>query len=817
MNQPFLHMRTRVFGDLSQDLRFALRSAAQAPVFTTLAVLTLALGIGANAAVFGVVKSVLLNSLPYAKADELVTVTSPVKAFGADDPGSLSAGTISDVRERQKSFVSMGAYLSPRDMIFNPGDAPQIVKARWAEPSLFTTLGVKPILGSIFSDADASRDTSFNIMVAHKTWQTTFGGARDIVGKTITLNGISRTIVGVLPKTFVMPSEEADFYMPLGIARYLRNPVGARGSHDFDMVARLRPGIDADAADREMNRIGAELEKLYPKDNLGIGLDSRPLRDAITGPTKTPLLVLLASAALVLLITCANLAGALLSRTISRRREFAVRVALGAGRERLVRQLLTESALLSLVGGFVGVCLAIAMLGALRGLPLQILPNYADLSLDTGAILVAFVIALLTGVAFGLGPSLSVGRSGIQSTLREETRGATESARSRRARGALVAGQIALCVSLLAAAGLLSRSLWTMTHAAMGFQSDRMLTFTVQLSNRYTPARRAVFYNEFEARLAALPGVRSVAVSSALLTRIGNRNGIFILTRPWAPNEPVPFITTARVSDNYFKAMGIPLIAGRTFTSADRDDAPPVLVITEALAKKYFPGGDALGQQIRWGPPDPDQTPTTIVGIVGNVRNNPLALSAEPLMFFSNRQSPFSDYYAVRTAGDPLAITSAIRSALKSIDPGLPMYELKTMDKVVSDGFAARRLPVILMSAFGVLALLLASVGVYAMFANMAAAREREFGVRIALGGSRASVALLVLRQGGRWMLAGLCLGAAGIFAAARIVQSQLTGVPAFDPLTIGATVAVLLACAALALFVPVHRATRVDPVSVLR
>ena len=803
--------------DFRQDLRFAVRAAAQAPVFTSLAIVTLALGIGANATVFGVVKSVMLNALPYADADRLVRIYTPIKEFD-DMRGSVSAGTVSDFRERQKSFESSGFWDSPRDMIYNPGDNPQIVKARWVEPSLFTTLGVRPVLGTLFTDVDGMRDTAFNIMISHKAWQTVFGGQSDVVGKQVRLNNISRTVVGVLPRGFVMPEEDTDYYMPAALQSYMRDPISLRGSHNFGVVARLKPGVTLDAADRELRTIGDELEKLYAKDNFGIGMTGKSLRDAMVGDTKTPLLVLLASAALVLLITCANLAGALLSRTISRRKEFAVRVALGAGRGRLVRQLLTESALLALAGAVAGVFLAIVLLGALRGLSLEAIPTYADLTLDGGAILVTFVIALVTGIAFGLGPALSVGRSDPQKTLRDETRGSTESVRSRRMRGMLVAGQIALSVSLLAAAGLLGRSLWTMTHTPMGFRSENTLTFAVQLSSRYNQgAARLAFKEQLEQRLEALPGVKGVAFTSGLPSRIGNSNGIFIQSRPWGPNEPVPFITTARVSDDFFRTLEIPLVAGRTFSSADVATSTPVLVITEAFAKRYFPKGDAVGQQIRYGPPNPNQPWTTIIGVVGNVRNNPIALSAEPLMFFSQRQVPFGETFIVRTSGDAAALTNTVRATVKSIDAGLPLHSVKTYDEVLSEGFAARRLPVLLMGAFGVLALLLASVGVYAMFTSMAAAREREFGVRIALGGSRGSVAGLVLRQGGMWMAVGLAVGAVGIYVAATLVRSQLAGVPAFDPMTIGAAVLVLLACAGIALLVPVRRATRVDPISVLR
>jgi predicted permease len=599
----------------------------------------------------------------------------------------------------------------------------------------------------------------------------------------------------------------------------MRDPIGVRGSHNFDMVGRLKPGVSVEAADRELRAIGDELEKLYAKDNFGIGMIGLPLREAIVGDTRTPLIVLLASAALVLLITCANLAGALLSRTISRRKEFAVRVALGAGRGRIVRQVLTESVLMAIAGGIAGVLLAIVLLGALRGLSLEAIPRYADLSLDTSALIVTFVIALLTGLAFGLGPAVSVGKTDPQSNLRDESRGSTESVRTRRLRGVLVAGQIALCLSLLAAAGLLGRSLWAMTHEPLGFDSDRMLTFTVQLpGGRYPNAQARInFYSEFIDRLEALPGVTGVATTSGLPTTITNRNGLFVENRPWGPNEPVPFMVTSRVSEDYFKVFGIPVKAGRSFATSDGLDAPPVAMISEEMAQRYWPDGNAVGSRFRYGPPNPDQPWTTIIGVVGNVRNSPTALRQEPMMFFPLRQAPFSDNVVVKTSGDPSAMTSAVRQVLRGMDPALPMYRIATMESVVDKGFAARRLPVLLMMGFGVLALLVASVGIYAMFATMATAREREFGVRMALGSSRGAVAGLVLRQGGVWMMLGLLLGAVGVYAATKLVSTQLFGVGELDPVTLTASVVVLFACAGIALLVPVRRATRVDPITVLR
>jgi predicted permease len=484
-----------------------------------------------------------------------------------------------------------------------------------------------------------------------------------------------------------------------------------------------------------------------------------------------------------------------------------------------VRQLLTESLLLALTGGAAGLTLAILALRLLRGLALTTLPRYANLSLDVGAVLVTAVVALLTGLAFGVGPALSVGRSDSQGTLREQTRGSSESRRTRRLRGLLVAGQIALCITLLAAAGLLARSLWAMTTAPIGFDPERLLTFTVQLpgAKYQTAASRVQAYDQILQRLKALPGVVAAGNVSSLPTQIGNNNGLFIQDAPWAPNQPVPFVLTARVSDDFFHTLSVPLERGRMFTTADGETAPPVIIINDAMAKKYWPRTDALGARIHIGPPDPTAPWITVVGIVANVRNDATKLEPEPIMYLPIRQQSLGDAFVVRAAGEPLLLTSSVRRTIASFDPALPMYKVSTMRTVIGDAFAARRLPVVLMTAFGALALLLASVGVYAMFSTMAAAREREFGVRVALGSTRGAIAGLVLRQGGLWMLVGLAAGTVGVVLVARVLRAQLFGVPALDPIAIGAALLILIVCAGIALMVPVRRASSVDPITVLR
>jgi len=806
------------FGDLAQDVRFGLRTALRAPLFSLLAVVTLALGIGANAAVFGVVKSVLLDALPYRDADRLVRVYGRF-LDGSHERGPLSAGTVHDVIERQRSFESV-AYFNGvvDDVVVGGEDGPRVGTRAWVDPSLFRTLGVTPALGRAFL-ADDVGDTARVVVLSHAAWQRQFAGDPAAIGRDVRVNGIPRTVIGVLPRDFVGPMGEADYFFALPLDVWLRDPVAARGSHFLGAVARLRSGVTPEAGERELVAISEALAREYPDDNRSIRLHAPPLRDAMVGDTRTPLLVLLASAGLVLLVACANLAGALLSRTLSRRREFAVRVAMGAGRGRLARQLLTESTLLALVGGAVGLLLARLGLAVLRGLALPALPPYAELALDPGAVAVTAVVALATGLLFGVAPALAAGRANVQGTLREESRGTSEGRRTRHLRGLLVAGQIALCVSLLAGAGLLARSLWAMTSAPLGVRPHGVLTMSVKLPTQLaaTPEKLVQLQQEYADRLRALPGVRSVANASALPTAVLSRNGVAIEGAPRAAGDAVPFVLWSAVSDDYFATLGVPLLAGRVFDARDHLQAPPTIVISESMARRFWPDGDALGARLRLGP-DPKSPLITVVGIVGDVRNDPTRPDAEAITYAPARQAPWNaSSFLVRTDGDPLALAAAARRELAAIDPGLPIDRVMTLDALLADALSGRKLPVLLMVAFGALALLLASVGVYAMFAAMAAAREREFGVRVALGSSRSAIAALVLRQGGVWMALGLAAGALGVVAVARTLRSLLYGVAPFDPVALGLAVAALVACGVLALLVPVRRATRADPIAVLR
>ena len=802
--------------DLRQDLRFGVRSAIRSPLFTLLAVLTLALGIGANAAVFGVVKSVLLDSLPYADAERLVRVYTIFDNAPAER-SSLSPGAATDLAARLRSFSSAAAFnFSTSDLTSLGEGEPRVVKGAAVQGRLLATLGVGAAIGRPLTAADDGQPV---LMLSHAAWQREFAGDPGIIGRSLDISRQQYEVVGVLPREFVGPMGEADVWIPIDLAPLMTDPSAAREQHWVGLVGRLAEGATVEAAQREIGRVATELAREHPGSDGGRSFLAVPLRDSMVGETRTPLLVLLASGGLVLLITCANLAGALLSRAVSRRKEFAVRVALGASRGRLGRQLLTESVLLAVGGAAAGLVLAGVALRVLRGLALPALPPYADLSLDRGAVVATLLASLVTGIAFGLAPALAAGRLEPQGTLREEGRGSTEGPRSRRFRGALVAAQIALSLSLLAGAGLLARSLWAMATAPLGFEPDGVLVARVQLPNSGypTPESRARFFADLEERVAALPGAQSVSHATQLPAPGMSSNMLTVEGVTLGGDGPT-FIPYSAVSDDYFRAMGITLLRGRTFGPQDGAGAVPAIVVTEAMAERYWPGRDPIGARLRVSPHTAESW-GVVVGVVRDLRVDPALPSPEPRAFASARQdfSWSGRDYVVRTAGDPLALVRPVQRELSALDPTVPLRDPRTLRSVVDERLADRRLPVLLMTGFGALALALASVGVYAMFASMAGAREREFGVRVALGSSRGAIARLVLRQGARWMVLGLAGGAVGVVLVTRMLRGLLYGVAPLDPIALGIAVAALLVCATVALLVPVRRATRVDPITVLR
>jgi putative ABC transport system permease protein len=803
---------------LLQDVRHSLRLFRRAPGFTSVAIVTLALGIGANAAIFGALKSVLLDALPYADASRLVHVYGP-----------LSAGTITEIAQRQQSFDNLAAFTPfTSDAAYGGEEGARSVRIAWVEPGFFHTLGVSAAIGRTFRKEDSTSglvplagqfapDTAGVALVTHAAWERLFAGDPDVLGRDVRINGMPRTVIGVLPSDFIGPMGAADFYLAFDLGPVIANPVTVRRAQWLAAVGRLRPGVTFGEAQREVAGIWADLASKYPEDNGSLNVTTKPLRDAMAGDTRTPLVLLMASAAFVLLIACANLAGALLSRSISRHKEFAIRVALGAGRLRLVRQLLTESTILALAGGAAGVLLANAMLSLVRYLAPSALPAYADLSLDPGAMIVTALIAVCTGLGFGVAPAFAVERLDAQRILRDATRGTSESRRSRRLRGALVATQVALCAGLLAGAGLLTRSLWKMTTAPLGFDPAGVLTAAIRLpSHDYpTPQARVQFLQQLTDQLRVLPGVDTVATAESVPTAVLRRVGFAIDGAP--PKSVQPFVLFASVSDDYFRTLRIPLRQGRTFDAQDRLGAQRTVVLSEGMARRYWPLGHAIGARIRVGA-NPSSPLVTVVGIVGDVRNDPARPEAEPMAYMSSRQiaAPFVRVL-LRVRGDPLALVRPVEHELAALDRGLSLDQTMTLRAQIGEEFAARRLPVMLVVGFAALTLLLASVGVYGMFASMGVAREQEFGIRMALGSRPGAIVALMLRQGAGWMAIGLAGGVLGIMVVVRLLRNLLYGVQPFDPIALGGAVAILVGCATIALLIPVHHATRVDPMVALR
>jgi putative ABC transport system permease protein len=817
-------------GDLFQDVKYGLRALRMAPLFSFLAIVTLALGLGANAMVFGALKSVLLDALPYADPDRLVEIHARW-LDGSMVHGPLSAGTIADIVARQRSCAHLAVFAGASDAIYGDESGSRIARLAWTDARFFETLGVSAASGRTFGPDDATSglvpltaatvvpDNAHAVLVTHGGWQRLLGRDPGVVGRSVRVNGVSRTIIGVLPRDFVGPLGDVDFYLAFDLAPVVAEPNMARSAQWLGAIGRLKPGVPPEVFQRELTSIGEALSREYPKDNTGFALVSLPLREAMAGDTRRPLAILMTSAALVLLIACANLSAALLSRTLSRRKELAVRVALGAARGRLVRQLLTESLLLALAGGGAGLLLAWALRFFLRDLAGSALPDYAALSLDGEVLLVTTVVSLCTGLAFGVVPALSISRTDPQGALCAETRGTSESPHVGRLRGLLVAGQIGVCLSLLAGAGLLARSLWAMTTAPLGFDPDHVLTATVHLPPRDypTPAARIRFLEQFEDRLRTLPGVDTVADVTMIPTTIGSRTSFAIEGAPTRANNADPFVLRAMVSDDYFRALRIPLRQGRIFDARDRADAPPTVVISESMARHFWPRGDALGARIRLGPAG--RSPALeVIGVVGDVRNDRARPDAEPMLYRSSRQSPWPfAAFVVRTHSEPLALVKAVERELAAIDHGLALERVMPLRAAIGTALVHRQLPVLLIAAFGSLALLLASIGVYAMFASVAAARVREFGLRMALGSRPRAIAALLIRQGAGWMVAGLGAGAAGVLVVVRLLRGELYDVPPFDPLALGAAVAILMGCAIIALLIPLRRAMTIDPAIALR
>jgi putative ABC transport system permease protein len=807
---------TDLLAELRQDVAHSWRTLRRSPAFTAVALITLALGIGANTAIVSVVNGLLLRGLPYRDADNVVRIWGAY-ANTTRDRGQLSPADFLDLRDGQRSFSTIGAFAFGGGTYVGEGDPVRLAGLR-VDANVFNALGVSAAIGRTFAVGEDSTAVAPTLVIlSHGVWRRVFGGDSSIVGKSISLSGRMRTVIGVLPPTFFFPTAgEAEVFTPLDLTPILRDANRTRKYHFLGAVGRLRPGVSVEQGRGELVSIARRLERDYPESNAGITVNALGVRDAIVGDTRPALLVLLGASLLVLLIACANVAGMLLSRAVSRRQELAVRSALGAGRARLVRQMLTESLVLASVGGLIGMGLAVWGTRALVASAGTMLPAASQIGVDGTVLATAVLVTLVCGVVFGLVPSLAASR-GMHTALKDASRGSSGGVGRHRLRTALVTGQLALAAMLLVGAGLLVRSLSRLQQNDLGYTIDSVLTFELSLVGEpyATPEAQDRFYDELNGRLVALPGVVAVGAAGNLPMRGGASASFAIEGKPHV-GDKLPEVGYQPVSDDWFRAMGVPLTRGRAFGPGDALGAPGVVILSESAARQFWPGGDPVGARVRLGP-NPDIPWLTVVGVVGDVRMG-VAGDPRPTAYVSARQDHWGGMaFVVRTTGDPMALLPAVRREVRAIDRTLPVSDGRSMRDVQAMQLTDRRLPMQLMTAFALLALVLAAVGVYGVMAYSVAARTREIGVRVALGAQPGNVFGMVVRQGLLAAVAGLTIGLAGAAALGKVLTTLLYGITPTDVATFAGVAALLVAVVLIACLVPARRAVRIDPLEALR
>ena len=796
---------------LVQDVRLGFRMLGKNPSFTLIALLALALGIGANTAIFSVVNAVLIRPLPYRDAGHLVMMGEKTPEMGL----SVAYLNFLDWEKQNRVFESMGAR---RFASFNLTEAgnPERIRGIMSSAGYLTTLGVQPLLGRLFTPEEDRTGAARVTVLGYGLWKQRFGADPSILGKSIYLNDQSYTVVGVLPPDFA-PGSTAQLYVPLAS---MREQEKTRDNHPgIYVVGRLKPGVGLDQARSDMNRIAAALEKENPLTNHQHTVAMTPMRDWVVGDARTPLLIILAAVGFLLLIACANVSNLSLARATARQKEVSIRAALGASRGRLVRQLLTESVILSLGGGAMGLVLAYWGVSALVALKPANLPRLAEIGVDSRVLAFTAGLSILTGMLFGIIPALRASDARLGDALKETVSRGSAGREHQRVRHILVISEFALAVVLLVAAGLLVRSFAKLLGVSPAFDPHNLLTFAVNLPPEYQGEKRVDFFDELKRRAQAFPGVRAVAYSGGL-PLIGTSESGFRL--PSQSQKEGFEAVDYEVGPDYFSTMRIRLVKGRLFTESDKTGAPLVTVVDQVLERKAY-NGDAVGKYMIRDPLPPIQ----IVGVVEHVANYGLA-GAEPVgpqYYFSFRQIPpeyleqatgYMDV-VVRTDGDPAAMTDNMRRLVTSMDPKQPIGAVQTMDEAVAESIAPQRFSTVLLGLFGSVALLLAAIGIYGVTAYSVSQRTREIGIRMALGAQARDVMCMVLGQGSRLVLVGVGLGLAGSLLATRALASQLYGVRATDPVTFAGIALLLGGMALLATYLPARRATRVDPVVALR
>ncbi len=800
-----------------QDLRYGLRMLYQNRGFTSVALLALALGIGANSAIFSVVNSVLLRPLPYRDPQRLIVIWENYQQRGGPEREWASPADFRDFRDQAQSFEHIAALLGWGPTLTGQ-DEPEDLQGAAVSHDTFAMLGVEPALGRSFRPDEDQAGAERVAVLSHNLWQRRFGSDPAIVGKNLTLGGESYTVIGVMPRGFSFPIlKDTEIWRPITPA-LAAIPGCDRGCVILRVIAKLNPGVTLEAARAEMTALTSRLAEQYPESNKGVGAALVPLHEQLVGDVRPAMLVLLGAVGLVLLIACANVANLLLARAAARENEVAIRAALGASRSRLIRQHLTESLVLAVIGGAVGLLLAFWIVDLLVSFAPRGTPRLDEIAIDPFVLAFTCGVTLFTGLVFGLAPALLSSRTNFNSALKEGGRDTSATSRGARVRSALVVSEVALALMLLVGAALLIKSFVNLQRVDPGFNPKDVVRVDVGLPRTRYPERNqsATFYKQLLDRVAALPGVQSAgAVSSLPLSGGGTDSDFGIEGRPPAEPGQNPVAWYSSVTPGYFRAMGIRLLRGREFTEADNADAPKIVLISETMARRYFSEEDPVGKRLVFGGASDLRE---IVGVISDVKFFGLNLDARPSMYFPHQQNPARGMsLVVRTQGNPLTLATAIRGQVSALDRDLAVSNVMTMEQLVGVSLAEPRFVLLLLGAFAAVAMLLSAIGVYGVVSYSVTQRSHEIGVRMALGAQMSDVLKLVVGQGMTLVLGGVGLGLIAAFALSRVMESLLFGVSATDGTTFAATSVILAGVALGACFVPARRATKVDPMVALR
>jgi predicted permease len=798
--------------NLAQDIRYGARQLRKNPGFTAVAVLTLALGIGANTAIFSAINAVLLRPLPFADPGRLVWLGG---WMGNDKEQGVTPADFLDYREQSQSFALLAASVSDTVVVNLTGDGePERLHGALVTANYLDVFGVKPALGRTFLAEEGQEGQDGVVVLSHGLWVRRFGSDPSIINSPVTLDGRNCTVIGVMPSQFQYPPG-AELWRPFGFPASAQSPFRSRQFHFLRPIARLKPGLTLARAQGEVETIARRLQELYPETNAKQSLFLTPLRERLVGNIRLTLFIFLGAVGCVLLIACTNVANLLLARAAARQREIAVRTALGASRRRIVRQLLTESATLALLGGIGGALLA------MWGVRLFVafspsLPRTDEVGINPTVLAFTLMISLLTGLIFGLVPAWQSARANLTDALKEGGRSTGGGAQRHRALSALVIGEVTLAMVLLTGAGLLVNSLARLQSVSPGFDEKNLLTARIDLPNPYAqPEQKAIFFEQLQQRAAALPGVQAVGLVTELPLAAQSADSRFrVEGGPEPESGQAPHADIRNINHDYFRTMRIPLLKGRTFTEAEVRENAKVAIISEVLAQRFFAGDDPIGQRLRLEALT--QEPYEIIGIVGDVRHRGLGGDLRQTIYFPNLSLGYANL-VVRTVSDPRNLAVAVRKEVMAIDPNQPVANVRTMEELMAGSVAQSRYRTRLLSGFSVIALVLSAVGIYGVMSYAVSQRTREIGLRMALGARRRNVLSLVVGRGMKLVVIGVAAGIAAALAVTRVMENLLYGVSATDPLTFLAVALILMSIALLACLVPACRAANIDPMDALR